>query len=79
MLWLLGLRSKEEQVPLVVGAALLSLAISYFVLRPFRMEASASLASRVEARRAKIEASSGKDEQTEDAELDAADSTDDFR
>ncbi len=86
LLWLVGLRSKEEQVPLVVGAALLSLAISYFVLRPFREQASASLAERVEARRAKAEASTGKDESNEDAELDAAsgptaagDGGDDFR
>ncbi len=82
LLWLVGLRSKEEQVPLVVGAALLSLAISYFVLRPFREQASASLAARVDARRAKAQAgagsAAGRDESSEDAEIDAA-GTDDFR
>ncbi|MEO7070324.1 MAG: DUF4229 domain-containing protein [Nostocoides sp.] len=79
LLWLVGLRSKEEEVPLVVGAALLSLAISYVVLRPFRLQASASLASRVDARRVKAEASGDKDASSEDAELDAAESPDDFR
>lgn len=53
LLWLLGLRSRGDELFLVVGAALLSLGISYVVLRPFREEASAQLANKVDTRRAR--------------------------
>jgi type II secretory pathway component PulM len=69
VLWLLGLREREEQVLLVVGAALLSMGISYVVLRPFREDYSRQIAERLErraqARQGRRDAVS--DEQAEDS------------
>ena len=45
-LWLVGLRDRNEQPWLVVGAALLSMIISFFVLRPFREDAVRSIEAR---------------------------------
>jgi type II secretory pathway component PulM len=66
LLWLLGLRSRDEQLVLLLGSALLSLLISYFALRPLREQYSRELAERLERRRAVRAAVN--DEQAEDAE-----------
>ncbi|CCH77104.1 conserved exported hypothetical protein [Nostocoides japonicum T1-X7] len=73
LLWLLGLRSRDEEVWLVAGAAVLSLAISFVVLRPFRNEASETIQRRVDARREAMErkaaaSAAGRDAAEEDAE-----------
>jgi hypothetical protein len=70
LLWLLGLRDRDEQLILVVGAALLSMVISYFVLRRFREDYSREIAQKLERR---AEAKQKKraaqnDEAAEDAE-----------
>jgi hypothetical protein len=70
LLWLLGLRDREEQLILVVAAALLSMVISYFVLRRFREDYSREIAEKLERR---AEAKQRKraaqnDEAAEDAE-----------
>ncbi|OAB86294.1 hypothetical protein AWH69_13160 [Janibacter melonis] len=78
-LWLAGLRDRSEQPWLVVGAALLSMVVSFFVLRPFREDAVRSF----EARRAAKETGEGEprptrsrrrpavsDEDAEDADSD---------
>jgi len=52
LLWLLGLRGREDLLLLVVGAALLSAVISYFALRRFREDYSAQLAQKIEHRSA---------------------------
>jgi ABC-type bacteriocin/lantibiotic exporter with double-glycine peptidase domain len=72
LLWLLGLRDQDELFLLVVGAALLSMAVSYVVLKPFREEYSREIAERLEARAAAKRARSG-DERAEDAETGGAD------
>ncbi len=68
--WLLGLRDREEQLLAVVIAAVASLIISAFVLKPFRQQASADIAarvdSRVERKRGQVDRS---DEAAEDAEV----------
>ena len=70
VLWLLGLRDEDEQVWLLVLAALISMVISIVVLRPFREDYSRQLAERLERRaQAKAQrAARGTDEQAEDAE-----------
>src|ERR687889_212716 len=50
LLWLLGLRDRDEQWMLLVLSALISLVLSYFVLARFREEATQTLAARVEQR-----------------------------
>ena len=52
VLWLAGLRDEEDMLMLVVGAALLSAAVSFVVLRRFREDYSAQLATRLEERSA---------------------------
>ena len=66
--WLLGLRAREEQLLAVVIAAVASLVISAVVLTPFRQQASADIASRVE-RRVERKHEQGGDESAEDAEV----------
>ena len=66
--WLLGLRDREEQLLAVVIAAIASLVISAFVLKPFRQQASADIASRVD-RRVGRKRERGGDEVAEDAEV----------
>ncbi len=72
VLWLLGLRGREDLLLLVVGAALLSAVVSFVVLRRFREDTSAQIAERLEqraeARRARAPEVSG-DEAIEDAEV----------
>ena len=71
LFWLLGLRSETELPYLVVAAALTSMVISYFVLRPMREQFSAQLAHRIEHRNAAKESSrESADESAEDAEVD---------
>ncbi len=67
LLWLLGLRDRDEQLILVVLAALVSMVISYFALRPFREEYSRQIAQRLEARAAAKQQRDA-DEAAEDAE-----------
>ena len=77
-LWLAGLRDEEDVLLLVVGAALLSAVISYFLLRRFREDYSAQLARRIEqrtaARRGRPEVRPS-DEDAEDAETSPDDGT----
>ncbi|KGN33988.1 hypothetical protein N802_08965 [Knoellia sinensis KCTC 19936] len=69
--WLLGLRDREEQLLAVVIAAVASLIISAIVLKPFRQQASAAIAGRVDERiERKREAAGRSDEAAEDAEID---------
>ena len=49
-LWLLGLRSEQDMLVLVAGAALLSAVISYFALRRFREGNTAQVALRLQKR-----------------------------
>lgn len=75
-LWLAGLRDRNEQPWLVVGAAILSMIVSFFVLRPFRDDAVRS----IEARRAR-RAGAAQEEQVSDeaAEDGAAEDVDTYR
>ncbi len=70
LLWLVGLRDRDEQLLLVVLAAVLSMVISFFALKPFREEYARQLADRLNhrtrAKQARREAP--KDEDAEDAE-----------
>jgi hypothetical protein len=77
LLWLLGLRDRDQLPYLVVGAALLSAVISYFALRRFREDYSAQLAHRIEARAARKGAARAPsaDEEAEDAEVRGDDGT----
>ena len=79
--WLLGLRDREEQLLAVVIAAAASLVISAFVLKPFRQQASADIADRVDRRvERRREYVVGADEAAEDAEVERPTSEDsDFR
>lgn len=74
LLWLLGLRERNEQPWLLVGAALLSMLISFFALRPLREDTVGKLSTRVENRIATKRATS--DESVEDA---LADGPEDYR
>lgn len=71
-LWLLGLRSHDQLPWLVVIAALLSMLISWFALRPMREQATRRLAERVEGRHKFDDEHGGShkvtDEDIEDAE-----------
>lgn len=69
--WLLGLRSETELPYLVIAAALTSMVISYFALRPMREQFSAQVAHRIEERTASRQSKRGdEDESAEDAEVD---------
>ena len=68
--WLLGMRDREEQLLAVVIAAVASLVISAVVLKPFRQQASADIAERVDRRvERKREKATQSDEAAEDAEV----------
>ena len=72
LLWLVGLRDRDDLFLLVVGAALLSAVISYFGLRRFREDYSAQLARKLEERSAAKRAAAptpSQDEIAEDAEV----------
>ena len=71
--WLLGLRSETELPYLVIAAALTSMVISYFALRPMRERFSAQVAHRIEERTSAKSArrqDEPADEDAEDAEVD---------
>lgn len=69
LLWLIGLRDKEEALTLVALAALLSMVISYFALKPMRQAYSAEIAEKLEARVERKRVKHGPtDEDAEDAE-----------
>jgi hypothetical protein len=72
LLWLLGLRGRDDLLLLVVGAALLSAVVSFVALRRFREDTSAQIAERLEhraeSRRARASEVTG-DEAVEDAEV----------
>lgn len=67
-LWLAGLRGEEDLLLLVVGAALLSMVVSFVVLRRFREDYSAQLARTIERRTADRRGSDGQARSDEDAE-----------
>lgn len=77
LLWLLGLRNRSQQPWLLVGAATLSVLISYFALRPLRQDTVDKLSNRVEGRLAAKRADS--DEAIEDAATQDAATDADFR
>ncbi|MBD3784049.1 MAG: DUF4229 domain-containing protein [Micrococcales bacterium] len=72
LLWLVGLRGRDQYLLLVVLAALLSMGVSYVALRRFRQDYSTQLSEtierRVEARRARG-GDRRTDEEAEDAEV----------
>ena len=73
LLWLLGLRGEENLLLLVVGAALLSMVVSFFALQRFRRDYSEQVAEAVERRTAAKRARGGdrrSDEEAEDEEYD---------
>jgi hypothetical protein len=80
LLWLLGLRDRNEQIPLLVLSALISMVLSYFLLARFREESTQRVAAVVErraaARQARAADPARSDEAAEDAE-DAASRRDD--
>lgn len=76
--WLLGLRDSNEQLLAVVIAAVASMIISAFVLKPFRQKASAAIAQRVDER-VERKRETTIDELAEDAEQDRGSTTSDFR
>jgi len=70
-LWLAGLRERSQEIPLLVLSALISMVLSYFVLRRFREESTQKLAAAVERRAAARQAKAAEsDEAVEDAETD---------
>jgi hypothetical protein len=69
LLWLVGLRDRDQQWMLLVLSALISMVLSYFVLARFREESTRQLADAVERRAAAKQARLGEsDEAHEDAE-----------
>lgn len=68
LLWLVGLRGQDERVLLVVGAALLSMAVSFFALKRFRQDYSAELATTIEKRTTGRRVKGGDARTDEDAE-----------
>jgi len=70
-LWLAGLRDRSQEIPLLVLSALISMVLSFFVLKRFREESTQKLAAAVERRAAARQARAGEsDEAVEDAEAD---------
>ena len=79
LLWLLGLRDRDQQWMLLVLAALISMVLSYFVLARFREETTRQLQERLERRgQARQERAAQSDEAAEDAE-DAEDDSSEYR
>ena len=75
--WLLGLRGETNLPYLVVAAALVSMVISYFLLKPMRDQFSDQVAHKVDERvqagkerRAREPRRADSDEAAEDAEVD---------
>ena len=69
LLYLLGLRDRDQQWMLLVLSALISMVLSYFVLARFREESTQRIAQAVE-RRTAAKQHKGRDESDEDAEDD---------
>ncbi len=71
LLWLLGLRDRDQQWMLLVLSALISMVLSYFVLARFREESTRQIQERFEHRAETKQARAAKsDEAVEDAEDD---------
>lgn len=70
VLWLLGWRSQDDLVPLVLVSALASMLISFFALKGFRQQYSDEISAKLSQRAAK-RAGRANDERTEDAEDEA--------
>jgi mannitol-specific phosphotransferase system IIBC component len=72
LLWLLGLRSRDQEIPLLVLSALISMVVSYFVLARFRVESAQKIQAVVERRAAAKQEKAAdplrSDEAAEDAE-----------
>ena len=72
VLWLAGLRDRDQEWMLLVLSALISMVLSYFVLARFRQESTKVLAERLqrraEAKQSGRPAVRGLDEEAEDAE-----------
>lgn len=68
LLWLIGLRDPEELPWLVVGSALLSMVVSFVLLRPMRDQ----LVRDLEARRVARSEARGRRDDTDEAVEDAA-------
>ena len=68
LLWLLGLRDRNEQWQLLVLSALISMVLSYFLLARFREESTRQLAERVQKRTEAKQRSIDPDAAAEDAE-----------
>lgn len=86
LFYLLGLRGEENLLFLVLAAALSSMVISYFLLRPMREQFSQQIAHKIDERTAaKREERSrqvprgGTDESAEDAEVDEGNADEGFR
>ncbi len=67
--WLLGLRSQDQQVYLLLASALTSVVLSFFLLRRERSQFAERVAERLERRAAVRRSADGVDELAEDAEL----------
>lgn len=50
VLWLVGLRGEDQRLLLLALSLLLSMVVSYFLLRPFREDMSATIAAKVDSR-----------------------------
>ena len=69
LLWLLGLRDRDQQWMLLVLSALISMVLSYFVLARFREETTRTLEQKLSRRsQARTERAQASDEAAEDAE-----------
>ncbi len=71
LLWLVGLRSPDQLLLLLLLAAVISMVISFFALKGPRDQFSAQIDDRVNRTLARRKAAS-EDEQAEDREVDSA-------
>jgi len=79
VLWLVGLRDRDQQWMLLVLSALISMVLSYFLLARFREESTRTLEERLHRRAETRQQRSGtSDEAAEDAE-DAEDEHPEYR
>lgn len=84
--WALGLRSETEMPYLVIAAALSSMVISYFLLRPMREKFSEQVAHKIDersaqraAKRERERAARGGDDRGIDERAEDAETGDSFR
>ncbi|HRW18033.1 MAG TPA: DUF4229 domain-containing protein [Dermatophilaceae bacterium] len=78
LIWLLGMRGRDQQLLLLLLAAVSSMALSFVLLRPMREQLSDQINERVTASMAahaerRAQAEPGEDELAEDDELDELD------